>query len=278
MLLVDKDIQVFCNNGNLNKIKLEDLTPKDQTAIFKSHQDCITNIGYDLRAFEFYTHEDHSMNYDLLPGESVIVVSKETVHFDEYTSGSVQIKNSRLRMGLSVEAPMYQPGHTTPIYFRLTNISGDIVKLKANEQYATLFFYQLHQSPVKPYDGAFQKEFSFKGLADYTSQYKEQIKKLNKKEEDIRTTEKGIYGNVITILSIFIAIFSLINVNIELVATASEPLMILMFNLSIIGAISLFSLFVHNLMFKEERKWSWLWLVPIACLICIGIIIYLLSL
>lgn len=278
MLLVDKDIKVFCDNGNIDNIKLEDLTPKDQTSIFGSHEDCITNIGYDLRAFEFYTQEDHSKEYELLPGESVFVVSRETVHFDENTSGTVQIKNSRLRMGLTVEAPMYQPGHTTPIYFRLTNISGGIVKLKANEQYATLIFYQLHQAPEKPYDGAFQKEFGFKGLADYTSQYREQIKKLNKKEEDIRNTEKGIYGNVITILSIFIAIFSLINVNIELVATASEPLMFLMFNLSIVGAISLFSMFIHNLMFKEDREWSWLWLVPIACLVCIGIIIYLMSL
>jgi len=272
MLLVDKDIITFCANGNISKVKPQNLKPKDQTSIFNSNTNCITNIGYDLRAFEFHTCDGTFDEFKLLPGASVFVSSNEIVHFDENTAGNIQIKNSRLRMGLSVESPMYQPGHTTTIYFRLTNLGGDTINLKSGDQYATLVFHQLHQPPQNPYNGAFQKEFNFKGLADYSSKYEEQINEIQSIEKDIKTTEKNIYGNVITILTIFIAIFSLINVNIELVAKASEPIMILFFNLSIVGAVSLFALFIHQLMYKKKDLYL-LWLVPIICFISIVLIV-----
>ena len=272
MLLVDKDITVFCSNGNIADIKPQNLKPKDQTAIFNSDKNCITNIGYDLRASEFYTCEGTFKEFKLLPGASVFVSSAEIVHFDENTAGNIQIKNSRLRIGLSVEAPMYQPGHTTPIYFRLTNLGGDIINLNAGDQYATLIFHQLHKPPKNPYNGTFQKEFKFKGLADYTPKYENQIEELQSIEKEIKTTEKNIYGNVMTILTIFIAIFSLINVNIDLAANASDPVMIVLFNLSIVGAVSLFALFIHGLMYKK-KDWQWLWSIPIVCFVAIAVIV-----
>lgn len=79
MILVDKEIKVFLANGQIGNTD-------NQTAIFDGSYDCVTNIGYDLRARGF------------IKGESVFVESFETIHFDNSTCGIVNIKNSRLRL------------------------------------------------------------------------------------------------------------------------------------------------------------------------------------
>lgn len=92
MILVDKEIKVFLSNGQI-------CDNENQTAIFDGTEDCITNIGYDLRARGFIKDGEILTHYDLEPGESVFVESFETIHFDNSTCGIVNIKNSRL--GLS---------------------------------------------------------------------------------------------------------------------------------------------------------------------------------
>ena len=277
MILVDHEIRQFCLNGQIDNPDFDSLTPDDQTAIYFSDEKSITNIGYDLTAASFYQQNHKQEKCELMPGESVFVASHETVHFDNRTVGMIQLKNSRLRMGLSLEAPMYQPGHTTVIYFRLTNLSSDKLLLKSGEKYAALVFEQLNGKPDVPYDGAFQKEFKYSEMADYSSIYEDQIEKLNNKIGDLQSLEKSIYGNVITILTVFIAIFSLINVNITLTAEAVSIPMLLAFNLAIVGAISLFSMFLHTLLFhkKENKVPGGLWSIPAICFILVFILIFI---
>ena len=272
MLIVDHDINVFVTNGQLSK---PETNTSGQTSIHYGDMESVTNIGYDLRASGFAKGSKMESSYELLPGESVFVASKEVIHFDNNTVGRVYLKNSRIRMGLTLDAPIYQPGHTTAIYFRLTNVSNNAILLNADEKYALLTFEQLDSAPEHPYSGTFQKEFKFSGLADYSSAYADQIKSLDGKIETIKDMEKNIYGNVITILTIFIAVFSIININIELARDAASMVSFCAYNLATLGAISFLTILMHELFSKTTDCKRKLWWIPIICFfVLISLLIY----
>lgn len=258
MILVDHEIKTFLTNGQIQN-------NSEQTAILNGNIDCVTNIGYDLRANGFVKNNELVGNYDLNPGESIFVESVETFHFDNITCGIVNIKNSRLRLGLSVEAPIYQPGHNTKIYFRITNLSDKTFHLSSYEKYAYIIFEQLSKSPEKPYSGSFQDETFYKGLASYESVYAEQQQIAEKKITDLKELEKNIYGNVITIITIFIAIFSLININVNLVQSGSPAPSFLIYNCSLLGAVSFLAVLLNELMRKKEERSHFLWIIPLIC-------------
>jgi len=262
MVLVDNEIKTFLINGTIEET--------DQTYIKDGDNSCITNIGYDLRAEYFVKDKSiQAEEYELLPGESIFVQTREFVHFDTLTMGRITLKNSRLRSGLSLDAPVYQPGHTTKIFFRLSNMSNKSFTLKKDEKYAMLIFEQLHSEPDTPYDGTYNMETQFSHLAGYSSEYADQIKSLDGKIKDIHDVEKSIYGNVITILSVFVAVFTLLNVNITLVSQAAGVISFLTFNLVTLGSISFLTLFLTSLL-VEQKKWSkGLWTIPLSCFVIV---------
>lgn len=268
MLLVDRDIQTFILNGTLDETT--------QTSIKGGDESCIISIGYDLRASSFAKDGKMVLSCELLPGESVFVQSSEIVHFDEQTCGKISLKNSRIRMGLTLDAPIYQPGHTTRIYFRLTNVSKELITLEEDQKYAILTFEQLNQPAQTPYTGTFSDEFSFRGLADYTSEYANQVKSLDGKLKDLETLEKSIYLNVTTILSIFVAFFTLINLNITLVQEAATGKMFLLFNLAVLGAASYLALLLNALLRKEKSPTRLLWALPGLCFLAIFLVLLIL--
>lgn len=258
MLLVDKDISVFLSNGSA-------MNPDgNQTAIIGGDASSITNIGYDLTTKKFYkltsTGED---SCTLLPGESTFAESAEHLQFDNHTAGIVSLRNSRIRQGLSLDAPIYQPGHNTPIRFRLTNISDKTITLDAGEKHAMLLFEQLSSPPDHPYDGAFQKELTWRGMGAYNSQYAAKIKEIEDKTKDLHSLERTVYGNVITILTIFVGIFTLLNVNISLVEKAASAWNFLLFNLSTLGDISFLAALLDTLLNREKPR-RWLWAIPLV--------------
>lgn len=272
MLIVDHDINVFVANGQLCE---PENNTSGQTSIHYGDSASVTNIGYDLRTAGFAKGSKMESSYELLPGESVFVASKEVILFDNNTVGKVYLKNSRIRMGLTLDAPIYQPGHLTAIYFRLTNVSNNSILLDITEKYALLTFEQLDSPPTNPYSGTFQKEFKFAGLADYSSAYADQIKSLDGKIQTIKDLEKSIYGNVITILTIFIAVFSIININIELAREAASIVSFCAYNLATLGAISFLAILMHELFSKSADRKHGLWLIPILCFaVLIGFLIY----
>lgn len=265
MPLVDSEIKVFLTNGSI------DCT--DQTFIKNGNEQCITNIGYDLRAGSFAKDGKMRDSCEVNPGESVFVESVEIIRFDKDTIGRLSLKNSRIRMGFTMDAPTYQPGHETKIYFRLTNVSNEVLMLNANEQYATLIFEQLQKSPENPYNGTFQNEFSFKGLADYKSEYADQIKSLGDKIKDLHSLERSIYGNVITILTIFVAIFTILNVNISLAGAGFSGMVFLCFNVAVLGSVSFLALLLTELIQEKGCRHRILWFIPAICLIAVAVLI-----
>ena len=60
----------------------------------------------------------------LEPGETVFVRSKEQISMPINVLGRVAEKNSRMRQGLQVDGPHYQPGHITYVFMRVRNISN----------------------------------------------------------------------------------------------------------------------------------------------------------
>lgn len=244
MVLVDHEIRTRANETNL---------------IQSYDERCLTNIGYDLRAKQFTVGGEMKASVTLEPGESTFVEPVESVNMPKDLMGQVVLKNSRIRQGLSLEAPFYQPGHQTRVYFRLTNISADSITLEADQKYATIVFQKLSQDPEQPYEGVFQQEFSFRGMGDYQDIYKRQMKELEKKADNIKELESSIYANVLTILSIFVALFTFLTINVTLTANSATVKMYFIFNALMLGCISFLVALLNTVVKTTKNRWfSWL--------------------
>lgn len=248
MVLVDREVRARVNNESM---------------IESYDERCLTNIGYDLRAKQFTVGGELKDSITLEPGESTFVEPAETVNMPNDLMGQVVLKNSRIRQGLSLEAPFYQPGHQTRVYFRLTNVSADSITLAAGEKYATIVFQKLSQEPEHPYDGTFQKEFNFRGMGDYQDIYKRQMRELEQQKDSIKELEGSIYANVLTILSIFVALFAIVTINVNLAANSATVGTYFVFNALALGCIS-FLVALLNTVVKDRPFHITHWLPAIA--------------
>lgn len=138
-----------------------------------------------------------------------------------------------------------------------------------------LIFEQLDNDPDTPYSGAFQKEFSFMGLADYKSAYMEQIQSLDGKVSDIHDIEKRIYTTVITIMTVLIAVFTLLNVNTSLASSTASSIDFIKYNLVTLGAVSFLALLMDELINRQTSKNHKLWWIPAMCFfVVIALIVF----
>lgn len=233
---------------------------------------CLTNIGYDLRAKKFYIGAEGTDSLTLMPGESAFVESVEIVDMPVNLCGIVALKNSRIRQGLSLESPVYQPGHKTRIYFRLTNVSADAVTLYSGEKYATILFSSLSEEPEKKYSGAFRDEFNFRGLGEYRDIYKRQIREIERRTDDLKDMERNLYANVLTILSIFMTLFSLLTINVTLAVNSANVQQYLLFNALLLGGISFLVALVSTII--KTKKNSWLYWIPTVVCFVVAFILY----
>lgn len=92
--------------------------------------------------------------------------------------GRIAEKNSRMRQGLVVSGPHYQPGHVTYAFLRIQNISENTIVLHKGIKIAQIMFEQLSEIPDMPYDqqnsAAFQNEEQYRGLGNYRVEYEKQ--------------------------------------------------------------------------------------------------------
>lgn len=103
---------------------------------------------------------------------------------------------------------------------------------------AYLVFIPLGESAAKPYNGTFQNEKDFVGMGAYQSALADDMTDIEKKVDTVKNIEKNVYGNVLSIMGIFIGIFSLVNVNLSLAATNATMATLLTFNFATVGAIA----------------------------------------
>lgn len=101
MVLSDQEITLCVQNDRV----IENYDP-----------DCLTNFGYDVRAKYFAVDQRQNETFVLRSGESVFVAAEETVRIPLNMICRVVLKNSRIRQGFAMDAPVYQPGHHTRIF------------------------------------------------------------------------------------------------------------------------------------------------------------------
>ena len=207
----------------------------------------VTAISYDLSTEAFALEPGkESRRFVLDPGDSVFVKSKETIELPANVIGKVILRNSRIRQGLDLTAPIYYTGHHTKVLFRVTNISKKRIELDTENGIASLMFEDIGGEVEKVYSGAFQKEFDFNGMGSYSSEYQDEIFDIEKKVDDIRHIEKNIYGNVLAIMAVFVGVFSLVNINLQNVSMGMLDLISL--DLTMVGAVGFFIAIINTVL------------------------------
>lgn len=203
MILVDKEI--------------EEYVEKNQLIISEFDKSNLGSVSYDLTVDIIISDAEETSMYDLKPGETVFVKTKEKIKIPNDILGRVGEKNSRMRQGLVVAAPHYHPGHSTYVYLRVQNISGSIIRIRQNSKIAQIFFEKLTGVPKVTYDrqnlASFNDEVEYRGLGNYETEYLSDMKKYSSAKEDLENKEARLYANILTLMGIFISMFSLITIN-----------------------------------------------------------------
>lgn len=205
MILVDKDIKKYVSDKEL--------------IIGEYKEENVNCISYDLTLDYCIDRNGEKHNeFEIQPGETIFICTLEKLKIPTNILGRIAEKNSRMRQGLVVSGPHYQPGHVTYAFLRVSNISSDIIVLKHGMKIAQIIFEQLTQEPEIPYsqqkDAAYDNEVEYRGLGNYEEEYAKQSKRvLDRQKEDIQNLSQNIYANVLTIMGVLVAIFSLISIN-----------------------------------------------------------------
>lgn len=231
----------------------------------------VSNIGpvtYDLCTDGFYANENKTTEIELNPGDSVFVSCVECIDLPDDLTASVLLRNSRIREGLSLDAPLYFPGHGTRLYFRVTNVSANIITLDRSKGIAQVAFQRVDGAVAQPYAGAYSDELNFRGLAGYSDVYAEELKKVEKKKVEVANIESRIYGNVLALFAVFAAIFTLVNVNAAGLSSDITTARFIALDLLIIGGFLVFASAIEAFLVKgETNKTKFPLVLGIICIV-----------
>lgn len=243
MLLVDKKIKEYVKDG---KLITDGYNEKR-----------VSCISYELTIGELIGANNESV--DLAPEDMIIVQAAEYLSLPNDITARISEKNSKMRMGLMVDGPQYFPGHNTNVFLRVKNISSNIITIKVGDAIANMIFEKLEEAPEIPYsnqpDASFQDERKYKGFGRYEEEYRSRLKSFEKVKEDIEGTANKIYGNVLTLMGIIIAIFSVISINYQAFTTAAiTGQYIIAMNLSLTFCIAVLMGIILLLVNKSKSK------------------------
>ena len=177
----------------------------------------VTAISYDLHIQGIISEEGLLKIYTIRPGEVVFIKTKEKIKMPLDLMGRIGEKNSRMRQGIVVAGPHYYPGHCTYLYLRVQNITSGTVKIKEGDKIAQIFFEQLRTAPEIDYahqpNASFNDEDEYRGLAKYKDEYEDRMEKLKNVNKDLDEKVNNIYTNILTLMGLFVSVFSLVMVN-----------------------------------------------------------------
>lgn len=268
---------MFLSDNEITKLIIEQGAVENYDVNSQGKIEGLGAISYDLHTKEIIIvsnedpHHKSCETYQLNPGSTVFISTIENVNMPNDCIGMITPRNSRIRIGLQISAPVYHPGHHTKIFIRVSNISDECIVLKAGESIASIMFGKLSSPTSAPYRGAFVDEFKYSGVSNYSTDGLPEIVQVKKKIKSIEKLERNIYGNVIVLMTIFIGIFSLININVDFLAKGVIDLKtMLVYNLVSIGTIgiliALITLVIPN---KKNRRGTTiaLFAIPIILLV-----------
>ena len=98
----------------------------EQDVLVNADKNNVGTITCDLRTKRFVFSDGSSRaSCKLQHGDSAFVECVEGVQLPYTIAARVLLKNSRIREGLTLDAPLYFPGHRTVVYYRVTNDCAD---------------------------------------------------------------------------------------------------------------------------------------------------------
>ena len=264
MILVDKDIR------------------SRSSEIFVSHFDDrnVQPISYDIHIDEIIGESDNYQTYDLKPHEATMVRCQECIHVPNDLIIRKENKNSLIRLGLTVTSPVYNPGHQTPIYIRVENVSSNIITVEKNMAIAQMMFEQLSSSPELTYDkkidASFNNEDKYRHLGNYEQELQNRTSKIERIKDNLENKEASIYTNILTMMGIFVSIFSLVSVNFSAINTQNITKDFLFtINISLGMVITLFIGLILMFFNKTGEKWKFIVFIIIEIILGLLLLIFI---
>ena len=188
----------------------------EQDVLVNADKNNVGTITCDLRTKRFVFSDGPSRaSCKLQHGDSAFVECVEGVQLPHTIAARVLLKNSRIREGLALDAPLYFPGHRTIVYYRVTNVSTDTIILDSARPIAQIAFERVEKPVDNAYEGTFQDEMEFRGMGRYEDVYRDEIERIENTVDEIKSVERKMYGNVMAIMAILAGIFTLVNVNVR---------------------------------------------------------------
>lgn len=247
MILVDKNIYELVKAGKL--------------IVEGFNQDHLNGVSYDLSVDTVIGSDEIERDfYDIQPGETVFVKTVEMLSIPNNIIGDVIEKNSRMRQGLRVDAPRYQPGHQTKVFLRVENISGNVISIERGATIAQIYFEELKDVPNVTYDkqagASYNQETKYTGFGNYKDVYEGQIKKKTEDaKEEIKEVTKRLYADILTLMGILVAVISLITINANAFSKADIDFkFIIVLNLSLSISIAVLMGMIMIFITKAENK------------------------
>ena len=245
MILVDKDIKKLIAQ---NKLIAEGFS--------ETH---LKGIAYELTIDSIIDAQGQTVaSYDLQPGETVYIKSQEKIALPQNIVGSIIERNSVMRQGLKVDGPRYIPGHETYCFLRVHNLTNSVFSLIKGFAIAQIMFEQLQTEPEQTYDkqknASFANETDYKGLGKYAGEYEKLTKRFDDAKESLESLKEKIYGNVLTLMGIIVAVFSLLTIDFQLVANKTDIKSLVTINLSLAVSISVLMGIILIFLNKAKNK------------------------
>lgn len=275
MILVDKQIEL--------KISIEKMISNG----YKPEN--LHGISYDILIDSIILPDSeqegkfiNKNSYNLRSGETVYIKSDIELTMPVDCIGIIAERNSVMRMGLEVSGPCYQPGHKTNIFLRVHNIISKDITLYKGQGIAQIMFAYLPVIPNKPYskdvDNSYQDELDYIGVqGQWRNDWLSQLEKYNQKIEELDNTENRIYGNIITIMGVFITMFSLLMFNFSAITEGNleiENIFKIDFSLTLLLYILLGSIIL--ILNRRRGKGFYLFYFGLlVVLICVNVLVWL---
>ncbi len=261
---------------------------KEELIISGYKEENVHCISYDLQIdciIQDRTSPDEDnarelQRYDLRSGEMAFVKADVRLRLPLDCIGFVEERNSVIRMGLHVSGPCYQPGHESNVYLRVINLSPRNIILYKGQGIAQMMFYQLATQPDVPYskekNRAYDKEKGYRGVqGEWYTDWLRQIERYDQKRIDLENMESKIYGNIITIMGVFVAIFSMLLYSFNAASSKTNTAQIITVDSSLALLILVLSgilLLVINQ--KRSKSFYFVYFMIVAILLAVNILIW----
>lgn len=172
MILSDKTIKSFLQNGTLSISPLEDdqIQPASVDIRLGSTFSIVEDSSTGILTFtnKIAYKEMQAETYLLLPGQFVLATTKEYISLPDDLTAFVEGRSSLGRMGLFIQnAGWVDPGFSGEITLELFNANRCAIELQAGRRIGQLVFARMDQAALHPYRGKYQGQRGATGSKVY---------------------------------------------------------------------------------------------------------------